>query len=46
MFECPIDLLSYLTLIKMQTDKWLSESMLSLGGVYVDRDRQRERKVR
>ena len=33
-FECPIDLLSYLTLIKMQTGKWLSEPMLSLGGVY------------
>ena len=34
-FECPIDLLSYITLIKMQTGKWLSEPMLSLGGVYV-----------
>ena len=33
-FECPIDLLSYLTIIKMQTGKWLSEPMLSLGGVY------------
>ena len=33
-FECPIDLLSYLTLIKMQTANWLSEPMLSLGGVY------------
>lgn len=33
-FECPIDLLSYLTLTKMQTGKWLSEPMLSLGGVY------------
>ena len=33
-FECPIDLLSHLTLTKMQTGKWLSEPMLSLGGVY------------
>ena len=33
-FECPIDLLSYLTLIKLQTGKWLTEPMLSLGGVY------------
>ena len=33
-FECPIDLLSYLTLTKMQTGKWLTEPMLSLGGVY------------
>ncbi|MBQ3282054.1 MAG: DUF3991 and TOPRIM domain-containing protein [Eubacterium sp.] len=33
-FECPIDLLSHLTLTKMQTSKWLTEPMLSLGGVY------------
>ncbi|MBQ9074532.1 MAG: DUF3991 and TOPRIM domain-containing protein [Mogibacterium sp.] len=33
-FESPIDLLSYMTLKKMETGRWLPEPMLSLGGVY------------
>ena len=33
-FESPIDLLSYMTLMHMQTGRWLPEPMLSLGGVY------------
>ena len=45
MFECPIDLLSYLTIIKMQTDKWLSEPMLSLGGVYEPNKDSSKRKL-
>lgn len=43
-FECPIDLLSYMTLKKMETGRWLPEPMLSLGGVYepnADPDRRR-----
>ena len=34
LFESPIDLLSYLTIEKRRTGRWLSEPMLSLGGVY------------
>ena len=34
LFESPIDLLSYLTIVKRRTGMWLSEPMLSLGGVY------------
>ena len=33
-FESPIDLLSYMTLMNMKTGRWLAEPMLSLGGVY------------
>jgi hypothetical protein len=33
-FESPIDLLSYMTLKRMETGRWLPEPMLSLGGVY------------
>ena len=33
-FESPIDLLSFMTLKKMETGRWLPEPMLSLGGVY------------
>lgn len=33
-FECPIDLLSYMTVKKIETGRWLPEPMLSLGGVY------------
>ena len=33
-FESPIDLLSYMTLMNMKTGRWLTEPMLSLGGVY------------
>ena len=33
-FESPIDLLSYMTLVNMKTGRWLTEPMLSLGGVY------------
>ena len=33
-FESPIDMLSYLTVMKIKTNRWLNEPMLSLGGVY------------
>lgn len=33
-FECAIDLLSYATIRKMSGERWNSESLLSLGGVY------------
>lgn len=33
-FESPIDLLSYMTLMNMKTGMWPAEPMLSLGGVY------------
>ena len=33
-FESAIDLLSYATVMKMQTGNWRAESMVSLGGVY------------
>lgn len=33
-FESAIDLLSYATIMKMRTDEWRAEPMLSLGGVY------------
>lgn len=33
-FESAIDLLSYATVMKMQTGNWRSEPMVSLGGVY------------
>lgn len=33
-FESPIDLLSYMTLINLKTGSWIAEPMLSLGGVY------------
>ena len=33
-FESPIDLLSYMTVMHIQTGRWLPEPMLSLGGVY------------
>ena len=34
-FESAIDLLSYMTLMKIKTGKWIKESMVSLGGVGV-----------
>lgn len=34
LFEAPIDLLSYATLIKMSGDDWLSLNYVSLSGVY------------
>ena len=34
LFEAPIDLLSYATLIKMSSDDWLSLNYVSLSGVY------------
>lgn len=33
-FESAIDLLSYATIMKMQTGSWRAEPMVSLGGVY------------
>ena len=33
-FESAIDLLSYMTIIKITSGKWLRESMVSLGGVH------------
>ena len=33
-FESAIDLLSYATIMKMQTGNWRAEPMVSLGGVY------------
>ena len=33
-FESPIDLLSYMTLMNIKTGRWLAEPILSLGGVY------------
>ena len=33
-FESPIDLLSHMTTVKLQTGRWIAEPMLSLGGVY------------
>lgn len=33
-FECPIDLLSYATLIKQQGSDWQKENLISLSGVY------------
>ena len=33
-FESAIDLLSYATVMKMQTGNWQAEPMVSLGGVY------------
>ena len=33
-FESPVDLLSYLTAMKIQMGHWIAEPMLSLGGVY------------
>ena len=44
-FESPIDLLSYMTLMNMRTGRWLAEPMLSLGGVYKPSDDPSKRKV-
>ena len=33
-FESPIDLLSYMTIDNLKNNRWLTEPMLSLGGVY------------
>ena len=33
-FESPVDLLSYMTVVNLQTGIWLAEPMISLGGVY------------
>jgi hypothetical protein len=33
-FESAVDLLSFATIMKMQTGNWRAEPMLSLGGVY------------
>lgn len=37
-FESAIDLLSFMTKMKMETGKWLKENMISLGGVYHPKD--------
>ena len=34
LFESAIDLLSFITIVRMDTGKWIKESMISLGGVY------------
>jgi hypothetical protein len=44
-FESPIDLLSYMTLMNLKTGIWLAEPMLSLGGVYKPSDDPSKRKV-
>lgn len=40
-FECAIDALSYLTMVRLQGGGWRAQSVLSLGGVY--RQRQDEK---
>ena len=44
-FECPIDLLSYLTLMHRETGRWIPDPMLSLGGVYEPNKDPAKRKV-
>ncbi len=44
-FESAIDLLSFMTLVKFDTGKWPTESMISLGGVYLPKERIEDAKV-
>lgn len=37
LFECPIDLLSYGTLLKMNGEDWKKDNLISLAGVYTGR---------
>ena len=44
-FESAIDLLSYATIMKMRTDEWRAEPMLSLGGVYAPSTNNKQTKL-
>ena len=44
-FESAIDLLSYATVMKMQTGNWRAEPMVSLGGVYAPGPNKRNMKT-
>lgn len=44
-FESAIDLLSFMTLVKFDTGKWPTESMISLGGVYLPKERIEDAKI-
>ena len=44
-FESAIDLLSFATIMNMQTGNWRAEPMLSLGGIYAPSSNKREMKT-
>jgi hypothetical protein len=44
-FESAIDLLSFMTLVRMETGKWIKESLISLGGVYFPNRKIEDSKV-
>lgn len=44
-FESAIDLLSFMTLKRMETGKWIKESLISLGGVYFPNRKVEDSKV-
>lgn len=44
-FESPIDMLSYMTVDKLQNRRWLAEPMISLGGVYMPNKDPAKRKL-
>ena len=44
-FESAIDLLSFMTLKRMGTGKWIKESLISLGGVYFPNRKVEDSKV-
>ena len=45
LFESPIDLLSYATLLKLHEKDWRQHTLLSLSGVYRPKENARESKV-
>lgn len=44
-FESAIDLLSFMTKVRMETGKWIKEDMVSLGGVYHPKEKIEEVKL-
>ena len=44
-FESAIDLLSFMTLVRMETGKWINDSLLSLGGVYFPNRKVEDSKI-
>ena len=44
-FESAIDLLSFMTKVRMDTGKWIKENMVSLGGVYHPKDKIEDVKI-
>lgn len=45
LFECPIDLLSYATLYKLNGGNWKGLNLVSLAGVYAPKDKLSESKI-